>query len=147
MSLNDNFIFKARKVHGDKYDYSLVNYINNRIKVKIILNDTIYEQSPTNHLQGKLPERINNQNRINTEKFIEKARNKHGDKYDYSLVVYVNNLTPIKIIYNDNVYEQLPKNHLNGSSPEKTTHRFTKDEFIEKSKKIHGDKYDYSLVE
>ncbi len=79
MSLNDNFIFKARKVHGDKYDYSLVNYINNRIKVKIILNDTIYEQSPTNHLQGKLPERINNQNRINTEKFIEKARNKHGD--------------------------------------------------------------------
>ncbi len=33
---NEEFIIKAKKIHGDKYDYSLVNYINNTTKIKII---------------------------------------------------------------------------------------------------------------
>ena len=33
---NESFIKKAKIVHGDKYDYSEVNYKNNKTKVKII---------------------------------------------------------------------------------------------------------------
>ena len=48
-----NFIEKAKKVHGDEYDYSKVNYINNDTKIKIICPiHGIFEQTPTNHLKG-----------------------------------------------------------------------------------------------
>ena len=49
--------------------------------------------------------------KLTTEEFIEKSKNIHGDKYDYSLVVYYNNSTPVKIIYGGVVYEQLPQNY------------------------------------
>ena len=46
------FISKARELHGDKYDYSLVEYKNKNTKVKIISPNGIFEQSPNNHLGG-----------------------------------------------------------------------------------------------
>lgn len=49
----EQFIEKARKVHGDRYDYSLVDYINSKVKVKIICKEHgIFEQVPNSHLQG-----------------------------------------------------------------------------------------------
>jgi hypothetical protein len=56
----------------------------------------------------------------------------------------VNNNTKVKILYNDIIYEQLPGNHLKGFNCENVK-KITQDEFILKSKEIHGDKYDYSL--
>jgi hypothetical protein len=48
------FINKAKKVHNDKYDYSLVEYVNARTKVKIIdAHHGVFEQTPTDHLNGK----------------------------------------------------------------------------------------------
>lgn len=32
----DNFIKKSKEIHGDKYDYSLVKYINAKWKVRIV---------------------------------------------------------------------------------------------------------------
>ena len=32
----ENFINKAKKIHGDKYDYSKVEYVNNHTKVCVI---------------------------------------------------------------------------------------------------------------
>jgi len=46
------WINQAREVHGDKYDYSLVDYINNRTKVKIISQHGVFEQTPNSHLNG-----------------------------------------------------------------------------------------------
>jgi hypothetical protein len=47
------FIKRAQKVHGDKYDYSLVEYKNNKTKVKIICPiHGVFEQLPINHLKG-----------------------------------------------------------------------------------------------
>ena len=84
--------------------------------------------------------------RSTTEEFISKSKEIHGDKYDYSLVVYYNNSTPVKIIYGGVVYEQLPQNHLKGFKCENNK-KMTKEEFISKSREIHGDKYDYSLID
>ena len=44
------FIEKAKKVHGNKYDYSKVKYVNTNIKVKIICREHgIFEQTPEAH--------------------------------------------------------------------------------------------------
>ena len=138
----DLFISKAKEIHGDKYDYSQVVYVNYDTKVKIVLNGIIYEQSPHKHLMGRCPEK--NTARKTTQEFIAEAREKWGDKYDYSLVEYKNALSKIKIIYDDKVYEQVAISHLK-YAPE--NNKSDTQKFIEDSIKVHGNKYDYSLVE
>ena len=50
----DTFIHKARQVHGDKYDYSGVNYVGSRIKVVITCpKHGPFKMRPTNHLGGQ----------------------------------------------------------------------------------------------
>ena len=100
----DEFIAKAKAVHGDKYDYSLVEYVNAFTPVKIICpKHGVFEQKPTTHLSGygcqqcgKESARISIASTL--EQFINAAKKVHGDKYDYSLVEYKNNHTPVKII-------------------------------------------------
>jgi very-short-patch-repair endonuclease len=138
----DLFISKSKEIHGDKYDYSQVVYVNYDTKVKIILDGIVYEQTPHKHLMGRCPEK--NTARKTTEQFITEAREKWGDKYDYSLVEYKNALSKIKIIYNDKVYEQVATSHLR-YAPE--NNKSDTDNFIELATNIHGDRYDYSLVE
>lgn len=54
-STTEEFIAKAQKIHGDLYDYSEVEYRNNRTKVKIrcVKHDHIYLQKPNDHLNGR----------------------------------------------------------------------------------------------
>ena len=159
MDLSD-FIKKARSVHGDKYDYSKSLYLGSREKIEIIcpLHGSFF-QLPTNHLSGKGCKEcskiqvIKNQS-SNTEDFINKARNVHGDIYDYSLVDYENNHTQVEIICTEHgKFLQSPKDHLSGKGcsscgKEKTKSRLmlSKDEFIKRANEVHGNKYDYSLV-
>jgi hypothetical protein len=140
----EEFIKKARAIHGDKYDYSLVDYVNNRKKVNIIYNGVIYEQIPNNHLRGFKCENIKY---LTKEEFIKKARAIHGDKYDYSLVDFKNVRGKIKLIYNGKVYEQFAYAHLKGKSPEKAPFKITNKIFKKRSKELFGDLFDYSLVE
>lgn len=84
-----------------------------------------------------------------TEKFIEMAKLKHRDVYDYSQVKYVKNILPVKIVCKHHgVFEQSPHNHLKGRGCKFCANNvnITTNEFIDRAKKIHGDKYDYSLV-
>lgn len=80
-------------------------------------------------------------------RFIEKSQQIHGDKYDYSLAVYINTKTKITIICpKHGEFEQLPLNHTSGTGcPQcaKVRH-LDKENPWEAAKKIHGDKYDYS---
>ena len=157
----EKFIQKARKVHGNKYDYSLVEYRSNKIKVKIICpKHGIFEQTPNSHLKGRgcrkcaLEEQSKRQT-MTKEQFIRKAKKVHGDKYDYSLVNYKGSHSKVKIICpKHGIFEQLAYMHLQGSGCPKCAIEKIKESlrtgiqgFIEKAKKIHGDKYDYSLVE
>jgi very-short-patch-repair endonuclease len=149
------FIEKSRNIHGDEYDYSLVDYINNHTKVKIICSKHgVFKQEPNGHLNGAGCPKCDNKN-VTTEEFIEKAKEIHGNKYDYSLTIYKNSKLKIKIICSiHGIFKQKPANHLNGSGcskcgiilrNNKLTH--TKEEFVIKSNKIHNNKYDYSLAE
>ena len=98
------FIEKAKKVHGDKYDYSKVNYTGGHNKVTIICPiHGEFEQTASNHLNGQGCVKCRNEKQrfyrlLNTEKFISRAKAIHGDKYDYSKSVYVNSQTKVCII-------------------------------------------------
>ncbi|VVC05564.1 Uncharacterised protein [uncultured archaeon] len=156
----EQFIQKAVKVHGNEYDYSKVHYVDNHTKVTIICKKHgSFEQQPSNHLSGQRCPVCGRENSIlhrtkTTEKFIQKARAIHGNKYDYSLVHYVDNHTKVTIICKDHgPFEQTPRSHLNGSGcptcaiievARKQTK--TQEQFIQESIEIHGNDYDYSQV-
>ena len=93
------FIEKARKVHGNKYDYSKVEYHNNHEKVCIICPEHgEFWQTPKNHLKGCNCPKCSNVYKMSNEEWIEKAREIHGDKYDYSKTHYISNKLKVKII-------------------------------------------------
>lgn len=154
----EEFIRRAREVHGNKYDYSLVEYKNSGIKVKIICEKHgVFEISPLHHIYSGVGCKkcsYESTRRIHfdsNEEFIQIAVEIHGDKYDYSLVDYVNNYTPVKIICKKHgEFEQTPFAHIikmsgcNKCAAE--NRRITKDQFIERSNKMHGGKYDYSDI-
>jgi hypothetical protein len=151
-STTEKFIKKAIKLHGDKYDYSLVNYISAVDKVQIICAEHgVFEQVASTHLSGSGCVKCS-KNVITKKQFIEKAREVHGDKYDYSLVDYINSSTKVKIICPEHgEFEHLPSPHLRGATGCKKCSLYkrtrTAEQFIEKAREVHGDKYDYSMVE
>jgi very-short-patch-repair endonuclease len=116
----EEFIKRAKEVHGNKYDYSLVYYVNMTTKVKIIHKEYgIFEQRPQDHLRFGCSkcgyDHVRNTLSKTTEEFIKEAKEVHGDKYDYSLVEYTNNYTKVKIICpTHGVFEQSTSSHLNG---------------------------------
>ena len=141
------FIKKAKNVHGDRYDYSQTNYCCRRNLVDIICNKHgLFQQNAGNHLNGSgCPKCCE----YDTKKLIMLARQKHGDKYDYSEVNYIDSKTKIKIICPEHgIFEQTPNSHLNGNGCPKCyvviNNIF---DFIKKSNEIHQNKYDYSFCE
>jgi len=151
----EQFIEKARQIHGDKYDYSKVEYVNNRTKVCIICSEHgEFWQEPHNHLKGRgcikcgINKASNNRKKTK-EIFIEKAKKTHGNKYDYSKVKYVNAKTKVCIICPEHgEFWQTPDKHLSGCGCQSCggVKRLTKEDFINKAIKIHGNIYDYSKV-
>lgn len=151
------FIEKARRVHGDKYDYSKVDYKDANTKICIICPiHGEFWQTPSKHTNAKQGcPKCSNNIKVTTEEFIKRAINIHGNKYDYSKVDYVNNKTKVCIICpKHEEFWQIPYNHLHGEDcikcvRERISQQYasTLEEFIEKAKRVHGDRYDYSKVE
>lgn len=152
-STTEEFIQKARKAHGDKYDYSKVNYVSSITKVIIICPEHgEFQQLPSQHLRGHgCPMCVGYEvgKRLTQEEFIERARKIHGDKYDYNRVNYVNAHTPVTIICpTHGEFQQEPCDHLKGGCRKCAFDnlRMTQEEFIRRAREIHGDRYDYSKV-
>jgi very-short-patch-repair endonuclease len=121
-STAEEFITKANKVHNNKYDYSEINYKNNRTKINIICyKHGTFEQKPNDHLSGHgcikcANDYLNKIKLSTTEEFIERANQIHNYRYDYSKINYLNAKTKVKIICKEHgEFEQKPKIHLNGS--------------------------------
>ena len=158
---NDEFLKKATDIHGDTYDYSDVKYIkwDEYVTIKC-LDHGPFTQSPNNHLQGKGCKKCSiktnsDKQRKTLEEFIEESRAKHGDKFDYSEVSYINTNTHVKIVCPiHNKFEQTPIDHIQsifGCKKCADTNngllgRSNTDEFIKKSIIVHRDTYDYSEV-
>lgn len=115
------FIFKAKQIHGEKYNYDKTIFKNNNTRMIItcpIHGD--FEQLPYHHLRGSGCkqcgyDKIHSQKRSNKESFVEKAREVHGDKYDYSKVEYKSSRENVCIICPiHGEFFQTPSNHLQG---------------------------------
>ena len=117
---NESFIIRAKSIHGNKYNYSKINYINITTPIKIICNiHGEFSQTPREHFSGcgcyKCSNRI-----ISTEDFIEKANLRHNNLYDYSKCNYKS--TRDKIIISCKIHGeflQTPNDHLSGCGCQK----------------------------
>lgn len=149
------FIEKAKLTHGDKYDYSKVNYTNNSTKVTIICPmHGEFLQAPANHYKSGCI-KCSGRARSTTEEFITKATKVHKEIYDYNKVKYINGKTKVTItcqVHGD--FEQIPNNHLQGQGcydcgqiKSHMAQRSSLEHFITKATKLHNFKYDYSLVD
>lgn len=83
--------------------------------------------------------------KLTTEEFINKAKEVHGDKYDYSKIEYVNMSTPVIIVCKEHgEFSSIPFRHI---YQKRGCQQCKKNEnFIKKAVKVHGNKYDYSKV-
>jgi hypothetical protein len=167
---SEQFVIAARAVHGDKYDYSKVNYRGARIKVSITCQaHGNFEQTPDSHKQGSGCPKCRNashaeRSRWTTEKFISKAIERFGPRFDYSKTIYVNAWTPLDVGCPDHgLFSRTPLALLHGSAQgcpacaseyKKQAHRkntnerrLKKSDFLSRAAAIHGAKYDYRLVE
>lgn len=116
------FIVKAKKVHGNKFEYTFVEYINSKTKIKIsCVKHGIFEQTPNDHLTGYgcrkcQYEKTSKMNKFTTEDFINNAIKIHGNKYIYSLVEYNGYENKVNIICNKHgKFKQSPHSHLSGA--------------------------------
>jgi len=150
-----DFIDRSLKVHGDKYDYSEVNYINCKIKVSIICkkNDHgIFEQTPDSHVRGANCPKCDNENRTHSfEDFLERALKIHGNKYNYDKVIYKKSNIKVTIhcpIDGHGDFEMRPSSHLGSKQGCPICGDMSKstEEFIKDSQQVHGNLYDYSKV-
>lgn len=148
----EEIVARFREIHGDRYDYSKVQYVNTRTNVTIICRQHgEFVQNPRSHLKGcGCPKCYPKTLPMDNSTFISKAILVHGNKYDYSKVEYINNHTKVCIICPEHgEFWQTPNNHLNGQNCPICSNKInpniplTCEEFISKAKEIHPE-YDYS---
>jgi Zn finger protein HypA/HybF involved in hydrogenase expression len=148
---SDIFINLSNKIHNKKYLYEKVNYINNSTKVIITCKEHgDFSQNPKSHMRGFGCVKCSGLKKLTTDEFISKSKLIHGDLYSYEETIYISQKYKVKITcpYHGS-FEQLPNNHLRGAGCLKckvSNMKSNTEDFIQKSKKIHNDLYDYSEV-
>lgn len=144
----EEFIQRSKDIHGELYDYSLVEYVNAKTKVKIICKEHgIFMGLPLNHSRGVGCPRCCGCNKTTNDIILE-FKNTHGELYDYSKTVYVNTTTKVVIICREHgEFKQRPSDHSAGQGcPRCVGKSKTTDDIVLEFKNIHGDKYDYSKI-
>jgi len=160
MISKEEFLRRAEKIHGNKFDYSEIEYVDYETKIRIVCQlHGPFNQTPKKHLVSdygcfdcSYEQRWERRkDRITTEVFIRRAQEKHGLRFDYSLVEYIDPKTEVEIICPDHgPFSQIPDVHLKakyGCGECAGNKKWTTTDFIGKARLIHGDWYDYSLVD
>ena len=114
----DSFIQESQEFHGDYYDYSEVDLKNIHTPVTIICPiHGKFSQEPAKHQRGQGCKKCNGREIWNQEEFLVKAKEIHGNKYDYSESIYKKTNLPIAIKCNHcgKDFSQRPNSHLRGS--------------------------------
>ena len=154
----EQFIEDALKIHGNKYDYSSVDYKNSTTKIEIICKiHGSWFQTPSHHLtrkQGckKCGDIARGKSRAkSTKEFIHKANLIHNNKYQYLNTKYINWHKKVTITCTKHGdFKQHAGSHINGSGCPKCgrvssvkKQSKTTEQFIKDAQQIHGNKYDY----
>lgn len=148
MNKTEEFILKAKKVHGDRYDYSKVNYNDAHTKVCVIC--PIHGEfwvTPNNHLRNKNCPKCARNRDHDQETFKEKVRKIYGDKFDLSETVYKNVFTPITIkCKKHGVFTIMPRSLLDGKCECPICKHSIKDQIslLRELRNVYGDSLDYT---
>jgi hypothetical protein len=151
----DEVLADFRSVHGDIYDYSLVEYTNSSTSIAIICKQHgEFTQQPRAHFAGQgCPKCTQSPNwtygKNTIAGFISRARSVHGDIYNYSATIYRDVMSTITIICPvHGKFTQRANSHLNGRGCPYCANNIKKStqQFITDAKLVHGDAYDYSMV-
>lgn len=154
------FIAKSNLVHNNKYDYRKTNYID--VVSTVVITCPVhgdFEQNAGGHMQGSgcflCGRRLWALSVTNTtENFIIRAKEKHGDRYDYTKSVYEHCDRPVIIVCKTHGdFLQAPSSHMSGMGCKKCSndaareaYTLTTEAFLEKAKLKHGDRYSYDKV-
>lgn len=143
----EQFVAKARNVHGKLYDYKLVTYKNTETKVSIVCRlHGVFKQTPHDHLQGAGCPHCAGVAKGNTDSFIAEATKIHKNRYDYSKANYVTNRRKVTIICKlHGEFKQSPIGHIRGQGCPVcggVKPMYTQD-FIQKAVVVHGSRYSY----
>lgn len=155
------FIKRANDIHGNKYSYELVDYINSNTKIDIQCPiHGIFHQTPVAHLNRQgcpkcgdltVAEKLSKQS---ADTFVDRATIVHAGRYSYSRVTYVNSRTKVEIICSvHGIFKQSPSNHLNGDGCplcadvyKANIRSMGREEFIRRANLIHEGKFNYDRV-
>lgn len=150
----EEVISRFREVHGERYDYSLVEYVGMNLKVEIVCSEHgVFWQSPSSHLRGSSCPKCALL-RSTLDKILIEFRQVHGDQYDYSRYEYRGATTKSIIICpKHGEFLQTPSAHKNGHACWKcygersaARQRHDSDDIITRFVEAHGDRYDYANV-
>lgn len=152
------WIAAAKTVHGDRYDYSRVDYQTAKVKVDIICHEKdalgrehgVFSVLPPIHLKGVGCPKCSHRFGYTKEEFVAKANQIHGNKYDYTKTNYINKDIKVTItcpIHGD--FQQAPLSHLSGCGCPKCNYGvgYDTNEFIRLARLCHGKRYSYDKVE
>jgi hypothetical protein len=151
------FIKRSKIKHNNKYNYSKIKryYKKSSSKIPIICpQHGVFLQEARSHYEGSgCPKcgynKVSKKLSLSLKEFIKRAKKIHKNKYDYSQVIYNGLKEKIKIICpKHGVFWQISDSHLRNCGCKKCSGNYKSNskDFIKKSKKIHGNKYNYSLV-
>jgi very-short-patch-repair endonuclease len=150
----EEFIRRAKEVHGDKYDYSISDCKGRSKNLNILCKvHGVFEQTAHNHLIGMGCKKcFIDRHTLTTEEFTKRAKEVHGDTYDYDCVDYKKAKIKVKIKcpLHGYFWQTLDK-HINRKhgcpkcSDEKagSSQKSNRDEIIKRAIEIHGNTYNY----
>lgn len=162
----EDVIYEFHVIHGERYDYSLVEYVSSSNKISVLCKThDKFEITPSHHKKGVgCRSCYFESQRISKEEFLCRSQQHFADRYDYSFITNVTQSDgKVKIICREHnkIFFQQVKTHMRGhtgckqclslilSGPQKDRGRIISKEdlnnlFIERAENIHGAKYDYS---
>ena len=154
-------IQEGRNLHGDKYDYTLLEYVNYQTPLKILCPEHgLFEQKYQKHCKlgrgcwecGK-KSCVEKRNKYTQESVIELANKVHNNFYSYSNAIYTSYISEMSVscpIHGD--FEQVVSTHLMGSGCSKCgiikagkSRTRDKEKILNRFKEVHGEFYTYNL--
>lgn len=146
------FVEKAKRIHGDKFDYSKDIYTNNKARIEIVcpMHGSFW-QTPSRHLSSRGCEKCRKLSFSSLDAFIKKANLVHSNKYDYSKANYIDNDTELEIICPEHgSFFRRPRTHCCEAGCPTCDNlkrsKSTKFGRLEKARRKFGDRFRYVLV-
>lgn len=141
------FIKELKQLYGNKFDYSKVEYKGTKTPVILICEEHgEFKQTPASLLRGINCTKCTKKHKLTTKDYIKKLKKLYGNKYEYNKVVYKGTKHNVILICKKHgEFKKRADVLLKGSGCIKCKN--STEVFINKAKKIHGEKYDYTNAE